>query len=141
MPNVIDPRWQQVADVLVRYSTRVQPRERVMIAMVEADTLPLAQAVYEACVNAGAFPQVQFLSETLRHALLKYGDAEQHSWLPEIEAYGMDWADVYIGLRGASDADLMNDIPAPVLAANQGAQGQISGYALGEDALVPGPCA
>ncbi len=126
MPDAIDPRWRQVADVLVGYSTRVQARERVMIAMVEAETFPLAQAVYEACVKAGAFPQVQFLSETLRHSLLKYGEAAQQSWLPEIEAYGMEWADVYIGLRGASAVNLMSDIPAPVLAANQRAQGDIS---------------
>ena len=122
----MDPRWRQVADVLVGYSTAVQPRERVMIAMVEAQTLPLAQAVYEACVKAGAYPQVQFLSEALRHSLLRYGDAEQVSWRPEIEAYGMDWADVYIGLRGASDASLMREIDAAALAANQAAQGAIS---------------
>ena len=122
----MDPRWRQVADVLVAYSTAVQPRERVMIAMVEAETCPLAQAVYEACVKAGAFPQIQFLSEQLRHSLLRYGDAEQHNWRPEIEAYGMEWADVYIGLRGASDARLMADIPPTALAANQAAQGEIS---------------
>ena len=122
----MDPRWQPVAEVLSGYSTEIKPRERVVIAMVEAETFPLAQAVYEACVKAGAYPQIQFLSEKLRHALLKYGDAEQHNWLPEIEAYGMDWADVYIGLRGASDAGLMSDIPASALAANQAAQGEIS---------------
>lgn len=122
----MDPRWRQMAEALVGYSTQVKPRERVMIAMIEAETFPLAQAVYEACVKAGAFPQVQFLSEKLRHSLLKHGDAEQARWLPEIEAYGMEWADVYIGLRGASDAGLMSDIPASALAANQRAQGKIS---------------
>ncbi len=122
----MDPRWPEVADLLVGYSTAVQPRERVMIAMVEAQTFPLAQAVYEACVKAGAYPQVQFLSERLRHSLLRFGDAEQVSWRPEIEAYGMDWADVYIGLRGASDASLMRGIDAAALAANQAAQGAIS---------------
>ena len=122
----MDPRWQQVADVLVGYSTEVKRRERVMIAMIEAETFPLAQAVYEACVKAGAYPQVQFLSEKLRHSLLRHGDAEQARWLPELEAYGMDWADVYIGLRGASDFGIMNDIPTQSLAANQAAQGAIS---------------
>lgn len=122
----MDPRWGQVADVLVGYSTRVKPRERVMIAMVEIASLPLAQAVYQACVKAGAFPQIQFLSEKLRHSLLKHGDAEQARWRPEIEAYGMEWADVYIGLRGASEAGLMSDIAPSALAANQAAQGEIS---------------
>ena len=55
---------------------------------------------------------MQFLSETLRHQLLKYGSREQLSWVPEIEAYGMEWADVYIGLRGASNIHEHDDIPA-----------------------------
>ena len=88
MPGT-DPRWTSVADVLVNYSTAVQPGDRVMIAMGEIESFPLAHAVYESCVKAGAFPQAQFLSEKLRHSLLKHGSAEQHSWLPEIEAYGM----------------------------------------------------
>ncbi len=122
----MDPRWRQVADVLVGYSTAVQPGERVMIALVEAETLPLAEAVYEACVVAGAFPQVQFLSERLRHSLLKHGNAEQVAWLPEIERYGMEWADVYFGLRGAGAAGLMREVSPAALAANQAAQGRIS---------------
>ena len=122
----MDPRWLQVADVLTGWSTRVQPGERVMIAMIEAETFPLAHAVYQACIKAGAFPQIQFLSEKLRHSLLKYGSAEQLSWLPEIEAHGMDWADVYFGLRGASDASWTQDIPPAVLAANQATQGKVS---------------
>ena len=62
MPKT-DPRWKAVADVLVHYSTAVQPGERVMIAMGEIESFPLAHAVYESCIKAGAFPQVQLLSE------------------------------------------------------------------------------
>lgn len=97
----MDKRWKQLGELLVSYSTAVRPGERIMIAMAELATYPLTHAVYEAVVKAGAYPQVQFLSETLRHSLLKYGDSEQLAWVPEIEAYGMEWADVYFGLRGA----------------------------------------
>lgn len=125
MPTA-DPRWTAVAETLVHYSAAVQPGERVMIAMGEIESFPLARAVYEACVKARAYPQVQLLSEHLRHSLLRYGSPEQHSWLPEIEAQGMDWADVYFGLRGAYDLRLHDDIPAAALAANQAALGKIS---------------
>jgi aminopeptidase len=97
-----------------------------MIAMSEAETSPLAEAVYEACIKAGAYPQVQFLSEKLRHSLLRNGNPEQIAWVPEIEAYGMEWADVYFGLRGACDLDIHSDIPADVLARNQEAMGKVS---------------
>lgn len=122
----MDKRWQQLADLLVNYSTAVQPGERVMIAMSEVESLPLAEAVYAAAVRAGAYPQVQYLAETLRHSLLKYGSDAQLSWVPEIEAYGMEWADVYIGLRGAYNLHMHSDIPAGRLARNQAAMGRVS---------------
>lgn len=121
-----DPRWGAVGRVLVEHSTRVRPGERVMIAMGEVGSYPLARAVFEAVVEAGGFPQVQFLSEELRHAVLAHGDAEQLAWVPEIEAYGMDWADVYIALRGGFDLDVHADVPSDRLAVNQAAQGRIS---------------
>ena len=122
----MDKRWQQLGELVVTYSAAVQPGEKVMIAMGEVETLPLVQTVYAACIKAGAFPQVQFLSETLRHMLLKYGDHEQLTWLPALEAYGMAWADVYIGLRGAHNLYELADIPAERLSLNQRAQGKIS---------------
>ncbi len=97
----MDERWHQLADVLVNYSTEVQPGQRVMIAMGETETEPLTRAVYQAAVQAGAHVQVQFLSESLRHALMRFGTPDQIAWVPEIEAHGMQWADVYLGLRGA----------------------------------------
>jgi aminopeptidase len=122
----VDPRWHQLADILVNYSTAVKEGERVMIAMHEAETLPLARAVYRAAVKAGAYVQVQFLSDYLHHDLMRYGNPEQIARVPEIEAYGMDWADVYFGLRGAHNLYEFADISAEVLAAHRRAMGQIS---------------
>ena len=121
-----DKRWRQLGDLLVNYSTEVKPGERVMIAMGELDSYPLVKAVYEAAIRAGAFPQVQFLSETLRRSLLKYGSDEQLRWVPEIEAHGMEWADVYIGLRGAHNLHELWDIPAERLAPAQAVVGKVS---------------
>ena len=122
----MDPRWEKLGTLLVNYSTKVRPGERVMIAMMEPETFPLAQAVYRAVIKAGGFPQVQFLSETMRHSLLRFGTKEQIDWVPEIEAQGMEWADVYIGLRGAHNLYELQDIDAEVLAINQKAMGKIS---------------
>jgi aminopeptidase len=122
----VDKRWLQLGDLLVNYATEVRPGERVMIAMGEVQTLPLAEAVYAAAIRAGAYPQVQFLSETLRHSLFKFGSAEQLAWVPEIEAYGMEWADVYFGLRGAYNLHIHSQVPADRLSLNQGAMGKVS---------------
>jgi len=122
----VDARWRQLGKLLVDWSVEVKPGEKVMIAMGELETFPLVRGVYEAVIQAGGFPQVQFLSEGLRHQLLKYGSAEQLSRVPDIEAYGMEWADVYIGLRGASNLHEHDDIPAEKLSLNQRAIGTVS---------------
>ena len=122
----MDPRWRQLGDLLVNWSVEVKPGEKVMIAMGEVESYPLVRGVYEAAVKAGAFPQVQFLSEGLRHLVLKYGTDAQLSWVPEIEAHGMEWADVYIGLRGASNLHEHDDITADRLSLNQRAMGKVS---------------
>jgi aminopeptidase len=57
---------------------------------------------------------------------LLHGSTEQLAWAPEIEAYGMEWADVYFGLRGAYDLEIHSGIPADVLSVNQAAMGQVS---------------
>lgn len=123
---VEDPRWARLAEALVGRAVDVRPGERVMIAMGEIDSAPLAAAVNAAVIRAGGYPQVQYLSETLRHDLLAFGSAEQLAWTPEIEAHGMEWADVYIALRGGRALDLHAAIPADRMAVNQAAQGRIS---------------
>lgn len=122
----MDKRWKDVGELLVNYSLEVKPGEKVMIAMKEVETYPLMLAVYEASLKAGAYPQVQFISEELNRRVMKYGSREQVDWVPEIEAYGMEWADVYFGLRGAHNLDVHWDCPADVLAAHRRAMGKIS---------------
>lgn len=122
----MDQRWKQLGQLLVNYSMEVKPGEKVMIAMGEVEAYQLALAVYEACIRAGAYPQVQFLSEEFNRLVLKFGSQEQIGWVPEIEAYGMQWADVYFGLRGAHNLDIFWDIPAQRLSTLRRAMGTVS---------------
>ncbi|UCD78903.1 MAG: aminopeptidase [Desulfobacterales bacterium] len=122
----MDQRWKQLGDLLVNYSLAVKPGEKVMIAMTEVETYPLTLAVYEACIKSGAYPQVQFLSEEFNRLVLKFGGREQIDWVPEIEAYGMEWADVYLGLRGAHNLAALWDVPGDKLSALRCAMGTIS---------------
>ena len=121
-----DKRWSQLGETLINYSLGVKPGEKLMIAMYEVDSYPLALAAYEACIKAGGYPQIQFMSEALKHKVLQFGNDEQISWVPEIEAYGMDWADHYLGLRGAFNMYECYDIHVEKIASYQRAQGIIS---------------
>ena len=122
----MDKRWKQLGDLLVNYSLAVKPGQKVMIAMTEAETYPLALAAYEACIKSGAYPQVQFLSEEFNRLVLKFGSRKQIDWVPEIEAYGMQWADVYLGLRGAHNLAAFWDVAGDKLSALRRAMGTLS---------------
>jgi aminopeptidase len=122
----MDKRWFQLGDILVNYCMRVKPGERVMIAMKEVDTLPLVRATFEAAVKAGAHVQVQFQSDFLWHSVMRHGSEEQVGWVPEIETYGMEWADVYFGLRGTHNLGEFFDIESSTLALHRKAMGKVS---------------
>ncbi len=121
-----DPRWEQLAEILVHYSTGTQPGEKVLITMMEVETFPLARAVYAQAVRAGALPHVEFQSAYLERDLMRYGTPEQLDWVPELSAYGMEWADVYIGLRGARNPHEFTGIAPDRLAAHKRAMGKVS---------------
>lgn len=121
-----DSQWQQLADILVNYSTNTRKGDRVFITMVEAETLPLTRAVYSAAVRAGAYPFVEFQSTSLDRELLRHGSEEQLDWIPEIPARAMEWADVYIGLRGASNPHEFDGISSKRIATFRRSAGQIS---------------
>jgi aminopeptidase len=121
-----DKRWSQLANILVTHSTQVAPGEKVQIAMVEVETLPLVHAVYTEAIKAGALPQVQFLSAYLERALMLYGNSDQLEWVPDQEAHSMEWADVYIGLRGARNPYEFADVTSESLVAHKRAMGKVS---------------
>ncbi len=122
----LDKRWEQLGESLVRYSLKVRPGDKVMIMMLEMETAALAEAVYAEVIKAGGYAQIQYMSESIKHKILKYGNDEQIGWLPGIEAYGMEWADCYLGLRGAFNLDECWDIPAEKVALYQKAMGRVS---------------
>lgn len=121
-----DPRWDRLAEVLVRYSTAVRRGDRVLITMVEPDTFPLTQAVHAEVVRAGGLPQVEFQSAAMERDLLELGDPTQIGWVPELQDHGMSWADVSIGLRGASSPSALDGIPAERIALHRRAMGVTS---------------
>ena len=97
-----------------------------MINMMEVETQPLVEAVYREVVRAGGLPEVYYSSDFLKRALLTDGTTEQVDWVPEVESFGMEWADCYIGLRGARNPYELGEISTDRLAAHRAAMGKVS---------------
>src|SRR5215211_8248263 len=124
--RVFDRRWSELGEILVNYSTHTQSGDRLLITMMEPETFPLTLAVYEHAVRAGAFPQVQFTSVYLERALLAHGSEELIARVPDLERGGMEWADAYVGLRGARNPHELAGIATERLASHKRALGAIS---------------
>lgn len=118
--------WDELAKIIVNYSTKVQSGDRVLITMLETDTFPLTRAVYSQVIQAGGFPYVEFQSAYLERDLMLLGNQEQLDWITEPQADGMKWADVYIGLRGNRNPHEFQGISPKNIKAHRKAMGQIS---------------
>ena len=94
---MIDPRLSRLADVLVHYSTRVRKGDLVCIN-AEPAAMPLIEAVFEACVKAGANPYWSPRSETLTELMLAHASEEQLAYLSPLASHEVETFDVRIAL-------------------------------------------
>ncbi|MBN1838235.1 MAG: aminopeptidase [Spirochaetales bacterium] len=121
-----EDRWQQLAEVLMHHSTEVRTGDRVVVIMRETDTLPLVRCVYREAVKAGAYPQVLFSSSCLERDLMLHGSREQLDWVPEVWRQALEWADVCVDLRGATNPFEFEGVSSEVLSAHKKSDGIIA---------------
>ena len=92
-----DQRLDKLADVMVRYSTRVKPGDLVEIR-ADPVAMPAVAAVYEAIVKAGGHAVYVARSTELEEILLRHGKPEQLSYVSPLDMHRMETVDVHIGL-------------------------------------------
>jgi aminopeptidase len=90
-----DPRIDKLADVLVRYSTRVKKGDVVTITG-EPSAAPICNAVYAAVLRAGGHPFVYPRSEDLNELMLTHASDEQLTHTNPILKHIYDTVDVQI---------------------------------------------
>jgi aminopeptidase len=73
-----DPRIDKLADLLVNYSVKVQPKQKVLIHG-ELGSEPLLSACFKKCLQAGAYPfAVPYISDWTE-STLRYGNLDQYA--------------------------------------------------------------
>ena len=105
-----DPRIAKLADILIGYSTRVQPGEKVLI---EATEIPdeVVSVLVNRIAEAGGLPFVTRKSNSVLRALLHNATEEQMRLTGEFEKARMEQMDAYLGLRGAENSAELSDVP------------------------------
>jgi aminopeptidase len=107
---MIDPRCLKLADLLVNYSLKLKPGERVLI---DATDIPdeFTIALVRAARKAGAVPLVEARHSRISRELLIGTDKGHASLVRDIEMFRMRKMDAYIALRGSGNANEASDVP------------------------------
>ncbi|NGQ97245.1 aminopeptidase [Brevibacillus sp. SYP-B805] len=105
-----DPRLDQLADVLVNYSTRVQKGENVLIYAI-GDVNELVKAVIRQVYAAGGHPYVQLVQPSILRELMLQTNEEQLAVMREAEVAFMKKMDCYIGIRSGDNINEYADVP------------------------------
>ena len=116
-----DPRTEKLADILVNYSTEVQPGDWVLIH-TELLGLPLANEVVRQVVRAGGNPTVQIESGELRETILQESNHEQLAWISPFDPIMAEQLDVRIVIRASENTRALTGIDPKKQRIQQNAQ-------------------
>jgi aminopeptidase len=108
---MLDPRVDQLAEVLIRHSLKLQSGEKVLLESYDAPPEVVA-ALVRRIGEAGALPLVETRHNRVLRALYQAATDEQMRLIGELELSRMKRMDAYIGLRGADNATELADVPA-----------------------------
>ncbi|MCB0231075.1 MAG: aminopeptidase, partial [Anaerolineae bacterium] len=104
-----DPRLAKLANVLVNYSTRLQPGEKVGILGPMAAE-PLMVEIYRYALRAGALPELVFRSDRAAEILLREGNDEQVQFVSPTTVELLKVFDCTIGVMGETNTKTMTTV-------------------------------
>ncbi len=108
---MIDPRISKLAQNLVNYSCRVQPKENVLIEAIGLE-VPLVKELIKEVYRAQGVPFISIKDKAVDRALLMEATIEQLQMMAEYEGDRMRDMQAYIGIRSGDNAAEMSDVPA-----------------------------
>ncbi len=99
---MLDPRVEKLAETIVKYSSAVQPGDKVFL-WGDIAGLPLLRQVYQQCVLAGGHVLMNITDDTSTDFLLRNGNTDQLEWLSPLEHWRAEESDVSILVRATNN--------------------------------------
>lgn len=106
-----DMRLTKLAELLVNYSTEVQPGENVLVEATGIENA-LVKEIVKAIHKAGGRPFVNLRDPQITRELVLGATEEQMNAWGEYDSHQMDQMQAYIAIRGGSNSYEMSDVPA-----------------------------
>lgn len=110
---MIDERDVKLANILVTYSTKVRPGDKVLIEYTGPECVPMVRQLIKTVYKAGGKPYVKGNEPTIIREILMNCDEEQIRFMDQWDLSVMKAMDVYIGIRGGENISEYSDIPSP----------------------------
>ncbi len=101
-----DPRVDQLAQILVHYSTALQPGDRVLITGTDL-AKPLLLSLYRTALAAGALPTLIVSFEETGRLLLDAGTPEQLAYFPPALLAAVEQAEAVIAVAAPGNLKLL----------------------------------
>lgn len=95
-----DPRYAQLAEILVHQCLRVQPEEHIWIRATSPAALPLSREVFKQLVVAGAFPLYDLADDSVTNFFYKHATPAQLNHKPDLMEWMAEKADKTITIVG-----------------------------------------
>jgi aminopeptidase len=104
-----DPRYDQLAEVLTGYSTRLQSGEKVLIDTFDAPP-EIIIALIRKAREMGAIPLANLQSNVVNRELLREAEESQYQLIAEYEMVRMKGVGAYIAVRGSHNITEQSDV-------------------------------
>jgi aminopeptidase len=124
-----DPRTQNLAKILVGYSTQVKEGEVVSIDGENA-AAPLLLAVYEEVLKAGGNPVMNVALDGQIAAYFKHASDKQIEWISPFAEWMVDNADVRIAIGASTNTRELSGVPPERQTLRQSVTGELMSRAM-----------
>jgi aminopeptidase len=104
-----DPRYDQLAEVLTGYSTRLQSGEKVLIDTFDVP-VEIVVALIRKAREKGAIPLANLQSNVVNRELLRGAEEHQYQLMAEYEMVRMKGVAAYIAVRGSNNITEQSDV-------------------------------
>jgi len=107
---MFDARYDQLAEVLTGFSTRLQSGEKVLIDTFDAPPEIIVSLIRKVR-EKGGIPLANLQSNIVNRELLRGAEESQYQLLAEYEMVRMKGVSVYIAVRGSHNVTEHSDVP------------------------------
>jgi len=107
-----DPRWDELAETLIRHSTRLEAGDSLLIECFDLDDSTLPRLLVQKAARLGALPLVETRDTRILRDMVRNASEEQMKLFGACELHRMERMTAYIALRGARNINEMADVPA-----------------------------